>query len=306
MPLNFDKLDDYFLWFDALVPGGLGVGTILLGKVPLGIAILVACALIPAVDHMRANVSVNPNLPDNSGTKRIRSWLFMIVSTAIMALLVSANTSFDDPLSWIGMGGLFFLVWAIVVQFRKAAGADLDPYDRMFLASGEVLGLFTAVIAYLGAAIIQAASLLRVGSPAIPAFFLVLVWAEILLTTLAVKGEIISQKLLTYDAPGVGRPRGNAGRFFRRFEEVFPFLSLAMAGMTVESGLRTPRVLATFALAIAAFLLLAVTIPAVSFLGWNTITIQMVGANLALGMSLAFYARLTTAEVMRAGRLPRF
>jgi len=302
LPLNLDKLDDYFLYF-AAIPTAWGFGVIFTGgasAAPMGFAILAACAALPALDHIRANVA------DDSATKRIRSWLFMITSAGIMLLLVATRTSFYSPLSWFGIGALYAVVWAVIVQFKKASGHELDPYERMYLASGQAFGFFVPIIAYIGAAVLGAASLLNAGSPAIPAFFLVMAFAEVLLTGMVVRIEKVSRNLLTFPAPPATKHAGRARHFFRALQEYFPYLSLAMVGIAAESGLRVPRVLVTFVVGVAGFVLLGVTVPAVSVLGWNTITFQIAGADLALAANVILYSRLPTAEVMKGGWLPRF
>ncbi|HEV2225690.1 MAG TPA: hypothetical protein VGR56_02665 [Nitrososphaerales archaeon] len=301
MPLNLDKLDDYYLYF-AAIPTAWGLGLMFFegtSAVPMGIAILIACAVLPTVDHMRANIT------DDSAIKRIRSWLFMMTSTGVMAFLIGGVSSVYNIASWVGVSALFILVWVVVIQFRKTVGVDLDPYDRMYLASGEVIGFFVPIIMYIAAIMLGSLSLLRAGSPAIPSFFLVLAWAEGLLTIIVIKTETISRKLLTFPPDAVHR-RGRDGRFFRTLEELFPYLNLAMLGMAAESGLRTRWVGTTFVISVAAFLSLGVTVPDVTALGWELITLQCILANVALIANLVLYSRLSTAEIMRAGWLPKF
>ena len=301
--MNWDKLDDYYLFFAALVPIGMGGVIALLSGLhaaEYGLVVLVACVILPVLDHFRANVT------DDSKMKRVRSWIYLITSCGVMGLLLLSSTSIYNPTSWLGITALFLFTWFAVAKFSKAVGVQLDPLDKMYLASGEIFGFFTPAIVYLTAAILQALPLLRAGSPAIPALFLVVAWTGGFFALLVVKTEIISKKLLILQPETLLQRRGRSSRLVRVIEEHFPYLNFALMGMAAESGLRNPRVLATFVLSAASFALLALTVPHVSSLGWQVITVQCVIADSSLVANLAFYTQLSTADVMKGSWLPRF
>jgi hypothetical protein len=306
LALDFDKLNQYFFLFATLIPGAF-TAIVIVGsgftQVDLGIAVLIACVILPILDHMRADVVKGSN-----PIRRIKSWLFMITSTGVMAMLVTASVSVYNPLTWIGVLVIFGIVWYAVVQFRKTYERDLDPYDRMYLASGHVLGFLVPMIAYVVVAAVGADSLLRVGSPAIPALFLIIGWLGILLLVLLGKTEIISKKLLTFD-PSTIQQQGHPGRFARAIQDLFPFLVLSILGMAAESRINTEDTRAvgiSFVIAVLAFALAIVTIPEAGKLGWGLITVQLLVANGALVANLVLFARLTTAQVMRSAWMPRF
>ncbi|HEV2119290.1 MAG TPA: hypothetical protein VGS11_04195 [Candidatus Bathyarchaeia archaeon] len=297
--IDWKSIDNFFLFLLAL----------LLSLIPLGllytratnepgvfysvILVIFCCILVPAVVHVVASSH------NAAGIKRIRSWAFFITSNVTTYTLILGWPAYS-----VGTFGLVVLstlsVWILIELLARGAGTrgiTMDNFSRMYVGVGQISGFLFPIIFFIILTIYET-GIYPFESLPITAFFLVFSYPIILLAScltivIKISPSLYSRRLRRKKVEGK-----HESVWSSKLKATQPWAVLALLVMVVDTGRRNKRTILLFVLSMASLALLGLTAQNIGYFGWLLITTQSGMTDTLLVMSLVFYFRIDTNEMM--------